>query len=221
MPNKDDIKKLLQIEHRKLQKLKEQQAKIGVLTPHHILTDMEDTEANINRLEAQLENPEFVEIVIQPLNKKFRKFVIIGSILSLILLLAILMRLNYKNEAILPTKSSIDKLSPSIDEDEVEISLQLPPDSVPTEIEIMTESGLTVFVLKIAPGTTQKINLPPGNYKYAIVTREFAYHTYLTDCEPSLEDCTQLDKRIIYTENFTVNMSEKNFLKLPKIPSSR
>ena len=55
MSRKDDIKKLITNHKRRLQKLKEQQASFGPLyTPPHILTDIEDTEAIVKKLETEL-----------------------------------------------------------------------------------------------------------------------------------------------------------------------
>jgi hypothetical protein len=54
MPRQDDLEKLI-IEHtRRLQKLKEQQAKYGITTEPHILIEIEDIEAKINELQTEL-----------------------------------------------------------------------------------------------------------------------------------------------------------------------
>lgn len=53
MSRKDDIKKLLVEHERHLQKLKEQQASLGLYTPPYILTEIEDTESQIERLHKQ------------------------------------------------------------------------------------------------------------------------------------------------------------------------
>lgn len=58
MSYKDDIKKLLIISQRRLQKLKEQKALKGSDTPPHILIDIEDTEEEVNKLQAELQKPE-------------------------------------------------------------------------------------------------------------------------------------------------------------------
>lgn len=56
MSRRDDIKKLIVTCERRLQKLKEQQASFGpLLTPSHILTEIEDTEAEIQKLQMELE----------------------------------------------------------------------------------------------------------------------------------------------------------------------
>jgi hypothetical protein len=56
MPQHDDLKKLIAGHSRRLQKLKEQEAKFGPLyTPPHILTEIEDTEAKLGKLRAELE----------------------------------------------------------------------------------------------------------------------------------------------------------------------
>ena len=53
MSHKDDIENLL-VEHRRhLQKLREQQAKLGLHTPPHILTEIEDAEATIEKLQTE------------------------------------------------------------------------------------------------------------------------------------------------------------------------
>jgi tetratricopeptide (TPR) repeat protein len=55
MNRQDDLRNLIRNHTRRLQKLKEQQASIGPLhTPVHILTEIEDTEAEIHRLQTEL-----------------------------------------------------------------------------------------------------------------------------------------------------------------------
>ncbi len=50
MSQRDDAKRLIHSLTRKLQKLKEQQAQFGIHTPPYILTEIEDTEAEIDKL---------------------------------------------------------------------------------------------------------------------------------------------------------------------------
>ncbi len=58
MSRKDEIQKLI-IEHeRHLQILKEKHASLGYNTPTHILTEIEDREAEIKNLKAELSNPD-------------------------------------------------------------------------------------------------------------------------------------------------------------------
>jgi hypothetical protein len=54
MSRQNDLKELIINCQRRLQKLKEQQALLGVHTPPHILIDIEDVEAEINTLQIQL-----------------------------------------------------------------------------------------------------------------------------------------------------------------------
>jgi hypothetical protein len=65
MSRKDDIRKLIIRSRRRLQKLKEQQAGFGMATPTHILIEIEDVEAEITRLEAELK-AEVEETIGQP-----------------------------------------------------------------------------------------------------------------------------------------------------------
>jgi uncharacterized protein YjbI with pentapeptide repeats len=55
MTRKDDIQKLVQHYQRRLQKLNEQQARQGIQTPPAILTEIEDIEAEIDKLLIELE----------------------------------------------------------------------------------------------------------------------------------------------------------------------
>ncbi len=56
MSHKNDIMKLIANHKHRLQKLKEQQASFGPLyTPAHILTEIEDTKAEIQKLQQELE----------------------------------------------------------------------------------------------------------------------------------------------------------------------
>lgn len=55
MSRKDDIKKLIVSQKRRLQKRKEQQASFGLDVPPHILTEIEDIEAEIKKLQTELE----------------------------------------------------------------------------------------------------------------------------------------------------------------------
>ena len=50
----DELKKLISEHRRHLQKLKEQEAKFGIHTPTHILTEIEDRVEVIEKLEAEL-----------------------------------------------------------------------------------------------------------------------------------------------------------------------
>ncbi|HRV94825.1 MAG TPA: hypothetical protein P5526_21880, partial [Anaerolineae bacterium] len=49
----DDLQNLIHHHRRRLQKLREQQAHFGSYTPPHILTEIEDIEQEIDRLERQ------------------------------------------------------------------------------------------------------------------------------------------------------------------------
>jgi hypothetical protein len=55
MSHKNDKKCLIRKNSRRLQKLKEQQALLGISTPSHILLEIEDTEAEIAKLRMELE----------------------------------------------------------------------------------------------------------------------------------------------------------------------
>lgn len=59
----DDIRNLITKHDRHLQKLKEQQASLGIHTPAHILTSIEDTETEIENLQAELQRMEYVSDV--------------------------------------------------------------------------------------------------------------------------------------------------------------
>lgn len=54
MANKTNLKKLIAKNARRLQKLKEQKASLGLETQPHILTEIEDIEAEIEKLQAAL-----------------------------------------------------------------------------------------------------------------------------------------------------------------------
>jgi WD40 repeat protein len=54
MPTAEDLQRLITKYNRSLQKLKEQQAVFGLHTPHHILIEIEDTEAEIEKLQKEL-----------------------------------------------------------------------------------------------------------------------------------------------------------------------
>lgn len=58
MPSIEDIQRLIRERFRYLQKLREQEARMGVHAPPHVLTGIEDTQDEINRLEAQLKELE-------------------------------------------------------------------------------------------------------------------------------------------------------------------
>lgn len=54
MSRKEDVKKIVSMQQRRLQKLREQQAMFGINTPPHILIEIEDLEAEINKLQSEL-----------------------------------------------------------------------------------------------------------------------------------------------------------------------
>jgi len=54
MSRKDDVQRLVAIQQRRLQILKEQRAKFGISTPPHIAIEIEDLEQEINKLQAEL-----------------------------------------------------------------------------------------------------------------------------------------------------------------------
>ncbi|MCL4299511.1 MAG: hypothetical protein KJ077_27495 [Anaerolineae bacterium] len=54
MTNKDDIRKLIREHNRRLQILREQNARFGAHTPPHILTEIEDIQAELERLRLEL-----------------------------------------------------------------------------------------------------------------------------------------------------------------------
>ena len=59
MTRQDDIRNLLRTNHRRLQLLKEQQAGFGPLhTPPHIVIEIENTETELHKLQAELEEIE-------------------------------------------------------------------------------------------------------------------------------------------------------------------
>src|SRR5262245_41336122 len=58
MPRQEDVQKLINNHSRRLQILKEQAAKFGLYTPPHILTEIEDTEAAIEKLRTELKEIE-------------------------------------------------------------------------------------------------------------------------------------------------------------------
>ncbi|MCP4707583.1 MAG: toll-Interleukin receptor [Planctomycetes bacterium] len=60
MSREDDIKKLISDHNRRLQKLKEQQARFGWNTPPEILNEIEAIEAKLEQLQTELEEPESV-----------------------------------------------------------------------------------------------------------------------------------------------------------------
>ncbi len=61
MPNKEDLKKLIDNHRQRLERLKEKNARYGLDTPPHILVEIEDTEAVINDLEIQSASLESAE----------------------------------------------------------------------------------------------------------------------------------------------------------------
>lgn len=56
MPRKNDIKKLIIEHNRQLQKLKEREAQLGLHTPTYVLTEIEDREKEIEKLQIELED---------------------------------------------------------------------------------------------------------------------------------------------------------------------
>jgi sRNA-binding carbon storage regulator CsrA len=58
MLREDDIRNLVTHDSRRLQKLKEKQAKFGINTPPEILIEIEDIEAKISEAEADLKSLE-------------------------------------------------------------------------------------------------------------------------------------------------------------------
>jgi chromosome segregation ATPase len=58
MSRRDDIRKLITEHHRRLQKLKEKEARFGISTSPEVLTEIEDIEAEIKRLQGELESLE-------------------------------------------------------------------------------------------------------------------------------------------------------------------
>lgn len=66
----DAVKRLIAEHNRHLQKLKEQQAKLGLHTPPHILTEIEDIEGKIERLQIELEDLAALPIEIDQESEK-------------------------------------------------------------------------------------------------------------------------------------------------------
>ncbi len=62
MSRQDNIKRLIVTYEQHLQKLKEQRASLGVYTPAHILTEIENIEAEIEKLKTELETAQDSEI---------------------------------------------------------------------------------------------------------------------------------------------------------------
>jgi hypothetical protein len=62
MTKRDNIQKLITRYTRRLHKLKEQNASFGINVPPQILTEIEDVEAEIVRLQAELDELTFVEL---------------------------------------------------------------------------------------------------------------------------------------------------------------
>jgi len=56
MSRMNEIKNLIDSKSRHLQKLKEQQATMGILTPPYISIEMEDIESDISKLKIELED---------------------------------------------------------------------------------------------------------------------------------------------------------------------
>ena len=54
MSRRVEIQELLVIHHRRLQKLREQQARYGISVEPHVLIEIEDTQAEVERLQAEL-----------------------------------------------------------------------------------------------------------------------------------------------------------------------
>ncbi|MFC1976212.1 hypothetical protein ACFLXQ_07425 [Chloroflexota bacterium] len=61
MTNKDDMQKLISEYNRHLQKLKEKEAKLGVHTPPHILIEIENIEAKLEKLRLELADLETLD----------------------------------------------------------------------------------------------------------------------------------------------------------------
>ncbi len=61
MTRKDDIRILVEKHNRHLQKLKEQQSSFGLHTPPHILIEIEDLEAKLEKLQTELADGEDLE----------------------------------------------------------------------------------------------------------------------------------------------------------------
>lgn len=86
-------------------------------------------------------------------------------------------------------------------ENSVEVVFSLPASfyTGSAKVTITTESGLTVFSFDVLSGTTQKVVLPPGNYKYEITTRSLVLPTGQAG-QPSY------GVEITNTETFTVEL---------------
>jgi hypothetical protein len=65
MLSRADIKKLIELDMRRLQKLKEQQALKGINTPPEVLIEIEDIEAKLEQLQVQLSQAREDEIAAQ------------------------------------------------------------------------------------------------------------------------------------------------------------
>jgi hypothetical protein len=69
MSRTQDLQSLIAKHTRSLQKLKEQQALFGIHTPHHVLIEIEDIEAEIEKLQTELANLEREQPVPDPRKK--------------------------------------------------------------------------------------------------------------------------------------------------------
>ena len=65
MVSRADIKKFIELDTRRLQKLKEQQALKGISTPPEVLIEIEDIEAKLEQLQVQLSQAQEDEIATQ------------------------------------------------------------------------------------------------------------------------------------------------------------
>jgi formylglycine-generating enzyme required for sulfatase activity len=75
MPSKEDIQKLIAEHQRRLQKLKEQQAHFGYITPAQTLLEIEDIEAELTRLQAALADaPSRAEVEAEPEEAILRRY---------------------------------------------------------------------------------------------------------------------------------------------------
>lgn len=82
MSRRDDVNNLIAEHNRYLQKLKEKKASFGLHTPVHILTEIEDVEAEIERLQTELANLEDSGDKISPSRDLFSsKSILLGIII--------------------------------------------------------------------------------------------------------------------------------------------
>lgn len=69
MSHSDDIKKLIAEKNRRLQLLKQREAKFGAQTDPHILIEIEDIEAEIEQLQNELKSLELQETILDGSNE--------------------------------------------------------------------------------------------------------------------------------------------------------